>query len=218
MKTRLLLPFLGLVLGILPVAAQEASPAPSPTPAPAVSADANLQPAFFAGGCFWCMQYAFDRVKGVKKTVVGYTGGTAAAPSYEDVSSGETGHAESIEVLYDPKVVTYPQLLDVFWHNIDPTTVNREFADSGTQYRTAIFYRNDDEKKAAEDSRAALTKTGKYDKPIVTQLVPAGTFYPAEDYHQEYYQKNPTHFQAYEYGSGRAGYIKRTWGDPDKKQ
>ena len=205
----------GLLLGALPAVAQEASPSPSPAPAADKS---ELQPAYFAGGCFWCMQYAFDRVKGVKKTVVGYTGGKATAPSYEDVSSGETGHAESIEVLYDPKEVTYPQLLDVFWHNIDPTTINRQFADAGTQYRTAIFYRNDDEKKAAEDSRAALVKTGKYDKPIVTQLVQAGTFYPAEDYHQEYYQKNPAHFQAYEYGSGRAGYIKRTWGDQDKKQ
>ena len=212
MKSHLFLPLLALVLGALPLAAQEASPAPA-----APAADANLQPAYFAGGCFWCMQYAFDRVKGVKKTIVGYTGGKVAAPSYEDVSGGDTGHAESIEVLYDPKEVTYPQLLDVFWHNIDPTTVNRQFADRGTQYRTAVFYRNDEEKKAAEASKAALEKSGKYDKPIVTQFVPAGTFYPAEDYHQEYYQKNPDHFQAYEIGSGRAGYIKRTWGDTDKK-
>ena len=216
MNIRSLLTFFGvLLIGVLPAVAQETSPAPSPSPSPAA---ADLQPAYFAGGCFWCMQYAFDRVKGVKKTVVGYTGGNAVAPSYEDVSSGETGHAESIEVLYDPKEVTYSQLLDVFWHNTDPTTVNRQFADAGTQYRTAIFYRNDEEKKAAQDSEAALVKSNKYEgKPIVTQLVPAGTFYPAEDYHQEYYKKNPGHFQAYEYGSGRAGYIKRTWPDADKK-
>ena len=218
MTTRSLSLLLGLVLGVLPAVAQDASPAPSVSPIPSPAPAAELQPAFFAGGCFWCMQYAFDRVKGVKKTIVGYTGGKVAAPSYEDVSSGETGHAESIEVLYDPKEVTYSQLLDVFWHNVDPTTVNRQFADHGTQYRTAIFYSNDEEKKAAQDSEAALVKSGKYDKPIVTQLVPAGRFYPAEEHHQEYYKKNPDEFQAYEYGSGRAGYIKRTWGDPDKKQ
>ena len=159
------------------------------------------------------MQYAFDRVKGVKKTIVGYTGGTVVSPGYEQVSSGDTGHAESIEVIYDPAQTTYNKLLDVFWMNIDPTTVNREFADAGTQYRTAIFYRNDEQKKEAEASKAALGKSGKYDKPIVTQIVPAGPFYTAEEYHQEYYKKNPADFQAYEIGSGRAGYIKRTWGD-----
>ena len=161
-----------MTLGVFCSAAVLRTSPPSPSPPPPARPAAELQPAFFAGGCFWCMQYAFDRVKGVKKTVVGYTGGKVAAPSYEDVSSGETGHAESIEVLYDPKEVTYPQLLDVFWHNIDPTTVNRQFADAGTQYRTAIFYRNDEEKKAAEDSKAALAKTGKYDKPIVTAARP----------------------------------------------
>ncbi len=159
------------------------------------------------------MQYAFDRVKGVKKTIVGYTGGTAPAPSYDDVSGGDTGHAESIEVLFDPKETSYDKLLQVFWMNIDPTTVNREFADAGTQYRTAIFYKNDEQKKAAEASKAALAKSGKFPDPIVTQIVAAGTFYPAEDYHQEYYKKNPEHFNAYEIGSGRAGYLKQTWGD-----
>lgn len=171
--------------------------------------------ATFAGGCFWCMQYAFDRAPGVKKTIVGYTGGTKANPGYEDVSSGDTGHAESIEVRYDPAVTTYEKLLDVFWSNIDPTTVNRQFADAGTQYRTAIFYHNEDERKAAEASKAALQKSGKFDKPIVTQIVAAGPFYTAEEYHQEYYKKNPDHFQAYEVGSGRAGYLERKWGaDP----
>ena len=159
------------------------------------------------------MQYAFDRVKGVKKTVVGYTGGKKPAPDYEEVSSGTTGHAESIEVQYDPKEVTYSQLVDAFWHNIDPTAIDRQFADRGSQYRTAIFYRNDEEKKTAEDSKAALGKSGKFDKPIATQIVSASQFFPAEDYHQEYYKKNAAHFQAYEIGSGRAGYIKRTWGD-----
>ena len=201
-----------LLLGFALVATIATGQTPQASPAAASPAPTDLQQAYFAGGCFWCMQYAFDRVKGVKKTVVGYTGGQVASPSYEDVSSGETGHAESIDVYYDPKEVSYPQLLDTFWKNIDPTTVNREFADSGTQYRTAIFYRNDDEKKAAESSKADLAKSGKFDKPIVTQIVPATTFYPAEDYHQEYYQKNPFHFNAYEIGSGRAGYLKRKWG------
>jgi methionine-S-sulfoxide reductase len=195
------------LLGQTPASPAAASPAATAEPA------AKLDTAIFAGGCFWCMQYAFDRAKGVKKTIVGYTGGKAPAPSYEEVSSGDTGHAESIEVLFDPTQTSYDKLLEVFWMNIDPTTVNREFADEGTQYRTAIFYRDDQQKKQAEASKAALAKSGKFDQPIVTQIVAAGTFYPAEDYHQEYYKKNPEHFQAYEVGSGRAGYIRRTWGN-----
>ena len=158
------------------------------------------------------MQYAFDKVKGVSKTVVGYTGGQKDAPSYEEVSSGSTGHAEAIEVDYDPAVVTYAQLLDTFWKNIDPTQVNRQFADSGTQYRTAIFYRNDQEKKTAEDTKVNFAKIAQLDKPIATQIVPLGKFYSAEDYHQAYYKKESAHFKAYEIGSGRAGYLKRKWG------
>ena len=163
------------------------------------------------------MQYAFDRVNGVKKTVVGYTGGEVANPDYESVSSGTTGHAESIQVLYDPKVVSYQHLVDVFWKNINPTTVNGQFADHGTQYRTVIFYTNDQDKATAEASKAALEKSGKFDKPVATQIVKLSSFYPAEDYHQEYYRKNPEHFEAYEVGSGRAGYIKRTWNDDQSK-
>lgn len=200
---RFLLPAFALLAACGLASAQQPSPTATPTPAP------QLQTAYFAGGCFWCMQYAFDRVQGVRNTVVGFMGGKVAKPSYEDVSSGETGHAESIEVTFDPKVVTYSQLLDAFWSNIDPTTVNREFADEGTQYRTAIFYKSDEQKKEAEASKAALGKSGRYKDPIVTQIVPATPFYPAEEYHQEYYKKNPDHFQAYEIGSGRAGYIER---------
>ena len=197
----------GLLLASVPLQAQD-NPAARP---------ADLQSAYFAGGCFWCMQYAFDRVNGVKKTVVGYTGGKMANPDYESVSSGETGHAESIQVLYDPKVVSYQHLVDVFWKNINPTTANGQFADHGTQYRTAIFYGNDEEKATAEASKAALDKSGKFSSPVVTQIVPLSTFYPAEEYHQEYYRKNPGHFQAYEVGSGRAGYIERTWNDDQAK-
>ena len=205
---------LGLILPLGLVQAQDAPP--TPAAAPSATPAAAYPSAYFAGGCFWCMQYAFDRVKGVKKTVVGYTGGQKASPDYDEVSSGTTGHAESIQVVYDPKEVTYGQLLDAYWHNIDPTAVNRQFADAGTQYRTVIFYQNDAEKKAAEDSKAALAKSGKFDKPIATQIAPLGPFYPAEDYHQDYYKKNSFHFQAYEVGSGRAGYIKRTWGSDFK--
>ena len=201
--------FCALLLVASPALAQETKSAPAPA---ASTAPSNLQQAYFAGGCFWCMQYAFDKVKGVKKTVVGYSGGHVPDPSYEDVSSGSTGHAESIEVIYDPAEVSYPQLLDVFWHNIDPTAVNQQFADEGSQYRTEIFYRDEAEQKAAEASKTALGKSGKFDKPIVTQVDKLGTFYPAEDYHQEYYKKNAFHFNAYEFGSGRLGYLKRTWG------
>lgn len=162
------------------------------------------------------MQYAFDRAPGVKKTVVGYTGGTMAKPGYEDVSSGETGHAESIDVIYDPGATTFEKLLDVFWSNIDPTALNRQFADRGTQYRTAVFYHNEEERKAAEASKEALEKSGKFDKPIVTQIVAASTFYPAEEYHQEYYKKNPAHFEAYEIGSGRVRFLRDKWGDAAK--
>ena len=196
----------GLLLAAAPLHSQDSTPAAAGNPP-------DLKAAYFAGGCFWCMQYAFDRVNGVKKTVVGYTGGKVADPDYESVSSGTTGHAESIEVFYDPKVVSYQHLVDVFWKNINPTTSNGQFADHGTQYRTAIFYSNDQEKATAEASKAALDKSGKFSSPIATLIVPASTFYPAEEYHQEYYRKNPEHFSAYEIGSGRAGYIKRTWNE-----
>jgi methionine-S-sulfoxide reductase len=173
----------------------------------------GLQKATFAGGCFWCMQPPFDGVPGVVSTVVGYTGGTQKNPTYEEVSSGRTGHAESIEITYDPKKISYDKLLDIFWMNIDPTTPNRQFADAGTQYRTAIFYHNDEQKKLAEASKKKYQASGKYDKPIVTEIVPATTFWPAEEYHQKYYLKNTAHYKAYRKGSGREGYIRKTWGD-----
>jgi methionine-S-sulfoxide reductase len=173
----------------------------------------GLEKATFAGGCFWCMQPPFDGVPGVVSTLVGYTGGTQKNPTYEEVSSGRTGHAESVEITYDPKKISYDQLLDIFWMNVDPTTPNRQFADVGTQYRTAIFYHNDEQKKLAEASKKKYQQSGKYDKPIVTEIVPASTFWPAEDYHQKYYLKNNAHYKAYRKGSGREGYIRKTWGD-----
>ncbi len=196
---------LGLFVAAITLSSQAQNPSP-------VSTVAETKTATFAGGCFWCMQAVFDRVPGVKKTVVGYTGGKKDFPDYEEVSSGDTGHAESIEVVYDPAVTTFEKLLDVFWKNIDPTALNRQFADQGTQYRTAIFYHSDEQRQAAEASKAALAKSGKFDKPIVTQIVPAGRFYAAEEYHQGYYKKNALHFNSYESLSGRLGYLKRTWG------
>lgn len=169
--------------------------------------------AIFAGGCFWCMEPPFDNTPGVEATISGYTGGRTVNPSYHDVSSGSTGHAESVEVIYDPKVVTYEKLLDVYWHNVDPTVKDRQFCDSGTQYRTAIFYTDEAQRKAAEDSKVALDKSKPFKEPIVTQIVMAGPFYPAEDYHQDYYKKNPVRYQIYRSGCGRDARLKELWGD-----
>ena len=153
--------------------------------------DTHLQKATFAGGCFWCMQPVFDHTKGVISTLVGYTGGHVANPGYEDVSSGETGHAESIEITFDPNVVSYERLLTIFWHNIDPTAVNSQFVDYGTQYRSAIFYHNEEQRLIAEKSKAALAASGRFEnKPIVTEIVPATTFYPAEEFIEDHWGKN----------------------------
>ncbi|HEX3020027.1 MAG TPA: peptide-methionine (S)-S-oxide reductase MsrA [Chitinispirillaceae bacterium] len=174
-------------------------------------AEDNYQKATFAGGCFWCMQGPFDFLEGVVSTKVGYTGGKIENPSYEEVSSGATGHTEAIEVLYDPQKVNYMELLDTFWRNIDPTAINQQFADKGSQYRTAIFYHNDEQKQLAEQSKSKLEKSGKFDKPIVTEILPAARFYLAEDYHQDYYKKNPFHYEMYKHGSGRSAFIERVW-------
>jgi len=172
----------------------------------------HIETATFAGGCFWCMQPFFDNSKGVKKTTVGYTGGNVADPNYEEVSSGTTGHAEAIQIEFDPKEVSYEKLLDIFWHNIDPTQVNGQFADEGTQYRTAIFYHNDEQKRIAELSKKALGLSGRFNKPIVTQIVPASPFYPAEEYHQKYYLKSTNQYNMYHDNSGRPDYLEKTWG------
>ena len=177
----------------------------------ASTAMAASQTALFAGGCFWCMQYAFDKTKGVTSTLVGYSGGTVANPTYEQVSSGTTGHFETIQVTYDPAQVTYGALIETYLENIDPTDANGQFADQGTQYMPAIFYADDAQKKAAEHALATIAPKFA-PKPIVVKIQPAKPFYAAEDHHQKYYQKNPDHFQAYEHGSGRADYITRTWG------
>jgi methionine-S-sulfoxide reductase len=168
--------------------------------------------ATFAGGCFWCMEHPFHKLKGVISTTVGYTGGKEENPTYKAVCGGNTGHAESIEIVYDPSRVTYSELLDVFWRNIDPTALNRQFADIGTHYRTAIFYHDEEQKKMAQASREALEESGRYDKPIVTEILPVSSFYKAEEYHQNYYRKNPVHYRLYRNGSGRESYLKNIWG------
>lgn len=172
----------------------------------------KFEKATFAGGCFWCIQPPYDRLKGVISTRVGYTGGHKKNPTYEDVSSGATGHAEAIEVIYDPAKTSYDELLDIFWHNIDPTTLSGQFADKGTQYRTAIFYHSEEQKRLAFASKETLEKSGKFLKSIVTEIVPATEFYLAEDYHQKYYEKNPIHYNIYKFGSGRETFINKMWG------
>ena len=175
---------------------------------------AETKTALFAGGCFWCMQPPFDQAKGVTKTVVGYTGGTAETANYNLVSAHKTEHREAIEVTYDPAQVSYDQLLDIFWHNVNPTQADGQFHDIGLSYQAAIYFANDEEKKMAEASKEKLAKSGRFDKPIVTEILPRKPFYPAEEYHQKYYQKDPEAFEAYHIGSGRVSYLERIWGKP----
>jgi len=169
--------------------------------------------ATFAGGCFWCVEADFDKVDGVISTTSGYTGGHTVNPSYEQVSHGGTGHAESVEIVYDPAKVSYNKLLDVFWHNIDPLAKDRQFCDHGDQYRSAIFYRGEEERMLAEASKAAVEK--RFKQPVATQIVPAGPFYKAEEYHQDYYVKNPIRYKFYRFNCGRDARLEELWGKKD---
>ena len=180
---------------------------------PAEEPPVTSKTAVFAGGCFWCIQPAFDKAPGVIKTTVGYCGGTEPNPTYELVGSEKTKYRESIQIAYDPAKISYDQLLDIYWKQIDPTQSDGQFTDIGPSYRAAIFYGSDDEKKIAEISKDKLGSSGKFKKPIVTEILPAMKFYPAEDYHQKYYQQNPEHFEAFEHGSGRVSFQKKNWGD-----
>jgi methionine-S-sulfoxide reductase len=182
------------------------------------SSPAEIRTAIFAGGCFWCIQPAFDKATGVIKTVVGYCGGTEPNPTYDVVSSEKTGYRESIQIAYDPAKISYDQLLDIYWRQIDPTQADGQFTDIGPSYRAAIFYGTDDEKKIAEVSKEKLTHSGKFNKPIVTEILPAMKFYPAEAYHQKYYQQNPEHFEAFEEGSGRVSFKKKTWENKESQR
>jgi peptide-methionine (S)-S-oxide reductase len=180
--------------------------------AKAADSGGKLAKATFAGGCFWCMQPAFDKVPGVVSTVVGYTGGDKQKPTYEEVSAGGTGHAESIEITYDPSKISYRKLLDIFWHNIDPTTRDREFCDAGHQYRSAIFFHDAEQEREAKESKAALDESKPFKDPIVTEIVPATKFWLAEDYHQKYYLKNPVRYRFYRYNCGRDKRLRELWG------
>jgi len=173
----------------------------------------GLAQATFAGGCFWCVEEAFDPIDGVEATIAGYTGGETDNPSYGQVSSGATGHAEAVRVRYDPDVVGYDELLDVFWYNIDPTVENRQFCDKGSQYRSAIFYHNARQKRLAQQSKQAIEQSSELPGPIVTPLQPAGPFYRAEQAHQNYYVKNPTRYKFYKKACGRAERLRELWGD-----
>ena len=168
--------------------------------------------ATFAGGCFWCMEPPYDKLPGVVATISGYTGGRKVNPTYQEVSSGSTGHAEAVQVVYDPKKVSYDKLLEVFWVNIDPTVTDRQFCDHGSQYRTAIFAHSPEQRKAALASKAAVEKTKSFKDPVVTPVVDAGDFWSAEDYHQDYYKKNPARYTYYRTGCGRDARLKELWG------
>lgn len=169
------------------------------------------QTAIFGGGCFWCMEPPFEQLEGVIEVTAGYSGGDEVNPTYEQVSSGRTSHFEAVQVVYDPAKISYQQLVEVFWRQIDPTDGGGQFADRGKHYRTAIFYSTDEQKKIAEESKAALDASGMFEKPVATMILPAKPFYAAEEYHQDYYRKNVLHYSAYKVGSGRAGFIERTW-------
>jgi peptide-methionine (S)-S-oxide reductase len=177
------------------------------------AAEPQKATAIFAGGCFWCEETAFEGLPGVLSVTSGYTGGTVKNPTYEQVSSGGTGHAESVEVAYDPTKTTYEKLLEVFWHNVDPFQKDAQFCDHGNQYRSAIFYQGDAQKKAAEASKAKLEEDPKFKGKIVTQIVAASAFYPAEEYHQDFWKKSPARYYSYRAGCGRDARLKQIWGE-----
>jgi len=209
MATQLLRRMAALALSV----AAAAVAAQSATPPPKSMAGPRAAVATFAGGCFWCMEPPFDKLDGVISTISGYTGGTQPNPTYEQVSSGRTGHAEAVQVTYDPSRVSYEKLLDVFWHNIDPTVKDRQFCDVGSQYRSAIFVHDAGQRRAAEASRAELERSKPFKAAVVTPIVDAGVFYPAEDYHQDYYQKNPIRYRYYRAGCGRDARLQELWGE-----
>jgi len=200
------------------VAAYAANDADQPTEtAPAAGSSAPAAPklatATFAGGCFWCMEPPFDKLEGVVSTTAGYTGGTKTNPTYHEVSDGGTGHAESVQIVYDPAKISYDALLQVYWHNVDPTVKNRQFCDVGDQYRTAIFYHDENQHRAALASKQKLEESGQLGSSVVTEIVPAATFWPAEEYHQDYYEKNPLRYKFYRYNCGRDQRLHELWGD-----
>ena len=197
--------FLSFIIALAALTSPNSCRAAEPTSGPTGTA-------IFAGGCCWCMQSPYDKANGVVKTIVGYSGGSAADANYEKVSAHRTKHREVIEVTYDPAKISYEQLLDIFWRQINPTQADGQFHDIGLSYQAAIFYSNEEEKKAAEASKEKLAKSGKFSKPIVTEVLPAQKFYPAEEYHQKYYLKNAADYERYHVGSGRVSFLEKIWG------
>lgn len=172
---------------------------------------AGSEKATFAGGCFWCMEPPFEELPGVISVTAGFTGGHKIKPTYKEVSAGRTGHAEAVEIVYDPAIISYKQLLEIFWHNIDPIAVNSQFCDSGSQYRSAIFYNSSVQAREAKESKATLERSGRFSAPIATEIAAVNTFYPAEEYHQDYYKKNPLRYKYYRNGCGRDSRLKEIW-------
>jgi len=197
-----------ILLGVYTVSSMDKK-----TEKPTMEMSKNTMTAVFAGGCFWCTESDFEKVDGVLEVVSGYTGGHDDSPTYEKVSAGQTGHIEAVQVRYDPSRITYKQLLDVFWRHVDPTDPGGQFVDRGSQYRSAIFYANEKERQLAEETKERLASSGKFNKPIATDIIPLGAFYPAEDYHQDYYKKNPIRYHWYRSGSGRNRFLEETWAD-----
>ena len=197
-----------LLLLILPVTGGAASEEAAP----------GYSKATFAGGCFWCMEPPFDKLEGVISTTSGYTGGHKQEPTYKEVSHGGTGHTEALQIIYDPKRISYAELLDVYWHNIDPTDPNGQFCDKGSQYRSEIFYHDDEQKKLAARSKTALVELKPFADNVVTGITPSTVFYPAEDYHQDYYIKNPIRYKYYRYGCGRDKRLEDLWGTNGTQQ
>ncbi len=202
---------IALLLGAL--ASSRSGTAAPPTAQDGPKAESSkTASAIFAGGCFWCMEKPFDGLPGVTATTSGYTGGTLAGPTYEQVSSGNTGHIEAVRIDYDPSLVSYSTLVDVFWRNVDPLDARGQFCDKGYQYTSAIFHGSEEEKRVAESSKRALEESGKFQAPIVTRILPATEFYDAEEYHQDYYEKNPIRYRYYRHGCGRDARLEQLWG------
>ncbi|KAF0219733.1 MAG: peptide-methionine (S)-S-oxide [Geobacteraceae bacterium] len=203
LRNLLILILVTLLFASQPIPVEGAEPA---------AGERRLEKATFAGGCFWCMEEPFDRLPGVVSVTAGYAGGHKKNPTYEEVSAGKTGHAESVQVVFDPAKTSYERLLDIFWRNIDPTVRDRQFCDVGNQYRSAIFYHSEAQRQSALKSKGALERSKPFKEPIVTEITPAAEFYPAEEYHQHYYKKNPIRYKFYRQGCGRDKRLKELWG------
>ncbi|WP_460457531.1 peptide-methionine (S)-S-oxide reductase MsrA [Arenimonas alkanexedens] len=203
-----------MMLGAATACARSAPEAPAPGQAPSPAASTKTATAIFAGGCFWCMEPPYDKLEGVISTTSGYTSGRTVNPSYQQVSSGGTGHTEAVQIVYDPSKVSYAKLLEVFWRNIDPTVANRQFCDVGDMYRSGIYPADDQQRQSAEASKQALQASGRFPGGIATEIEPASTFYPAEEYHQDYYLKNPLRYKFYRLNCGRDQRLEALWGKP----